>query len=81
MAQHYRYILNDAKTKKQGLLKSKGETDGEPGNYLRDEHDDYSYFALPNFNIRGAKHLLPYDLRLPRNWKDFDLRRKYGGKL
>lgn len=81
MAQHYRYILNDAKAKKQGLLKSKGETDGEPGNYLRDEHDDYSYFALPNFNIRGIKHLLPYDLRLPRNWKDFDLRRKHGGKL
>lgn len=68
MAQHYRYVLNDAKNKKQGLLKSSGETDGTPGNYLRDEHDDYSYFALPNFNIQGAKHLLPYDLRLPRNW-------------
>lgn len=75
MAQHYRYVLNDAKAKKQGLLKSKGETDGEPGNYLRDEHDDYSYFALPNFNIQGAKHLLPYDLRIPRNWKDKNIYR------
>ena len=75
MAQHYRYVLNDAKAKKQGLLKSKGETDGEPGNYLRDEHDDYSYFALPNFNIQGAKHLLPYDLRIKRNWKDKNIYR------
>ena len=75
MAQHYRYVLNDAKNKKQGLLKSSGETDGTPGNYLRDEHDDYTYFALPNFNIQGAKHLLPYDLRKTRNWKDKNIYR------
>lgn len=37
---------------------------------FRDEHENYTYFALPNFNIRNAKHLLPYDLRIPRNWTD-----------
>lgn len=75
MAQHYRYVLNDAKNKKQGLLKSKGETDGNPGNYLREEHSDHTYFALPNFNIGNAKHILPYDLRIPRNWNDKNIYR------
>lgn len=75
MAQHYRYVLDDAQKKQQGLLKSVGETDGEPGNFLRDEHDDYTYFVLPNFNIGGIKHLLPYDLRIPRNWKDKNIYR------
>lgn len=64
MAEHYNYILKDAQKKQQGLLKS------NPNSPLRDEHDDYSYFALPNFNKQNAKHILPYDLRIPRNWSD-----------
>lgn len=64
MAEHYRFVLDDAKKKGEGLLRS------DKGAPLRDEHDNYTYYALPNFNIRGAKHLLPYDLRIPRNWKD-----------
>lgn len=64
MAKHYEQVLNKAREKQQGLLKSNKDS------YLRDEHSSYDYFALPNFNIRGAKHLLPYDLRIPRNWND-----------
>lgn len=64
MAKHYRQVLDKAKNEQQGLLKS------DKNSLLRDEHDNYDYFALPNFNIRGAKHLLPYDLRIPRNWDD-----------
>lgn len=59
MAEHYRHILNDAESKEQGLLKS------NKGSILRDEHTGYDYYALPNFNIRGAKHLLGYDLNYP----------------
>lgn len=71
MAQHYRYVLDDAKLYNQGLLKSEGgSTNGIPGNYLRDEHTHFNYFALPNFNIRNAKHILPYDFRVPRDWND-----------
>lgn len=71
MAQHYRHVLDDAKLHNQGLLKSEGgSTNGVPGNYLRDEHTHFNYFALPNFNIQNAKHILPYDLRIPRNWLD-----------
>ena len=64
MAKHYNQVLDKAQSEQQGLLKS------DKNSFLRDEHNDYSYFALPNFNIRGAKHLLPYDLRIPRNWGD-----------
>lgn len=64
MAEHYQQVLNKAQAEQQGLLKS------NKNSYLRDEHSGYDYFALPNFNIRGAKHLLPYDLRIPRNWND-----------
>lgn len=64
MAEHYRFVLNDAQKNKQGLIKSNKKAP------LRDEHSDYTYFALPNFNIRGAKHILPYDLRIPRDWND-----------
>lgn len=59
MAEHYNYVLNDAKNKGQGLLMS------SPGAVLRDEHSGYTYYALPNFNIRNAKHLLGYDLTQP----------------
>lgn len=64
MAEHYQQVLNKAQAEQQGLLKS------NKNSYLRDEHSSYDYFALPNFNIKGAKHLLPYDLRIPRNWND-----------
>ena len=74
MAEHYRYILNDAEAKQQGLLKS------NKGSILRDEHTDYDYYALPNFNIRGAKHLLGYDLNYPLE-KSWSLYRKQGGIL
>ena len=69
MGDHYKELLKEAKQKQQGLLKSEANTP------LRDEHSQYSYFVLPNFNIQGAKHLLPYDLRIPRNWKDKNIYR------
>lgn len=59
LAEHFTNVLNDAKSKGEGLLMS------EPGAALRDEHGMYGYYALPNFNIRGAKHLLPFDFRMP----------------
>lgn len=59
MAEHYRYILDDAKIKKQGLLRS------DPKAALRDEHDSYTYYAVPNFNINNVKHLLQYNFNRP----------------
>ena len=59
MAKHYNYVLNDAKKQNQGLLKS------NKGSLLREEHTDYDYYALPNFNLNGAKSILPYDLNRP----------------
>lgn len=64
IAQHYNTILKDAEQKNQGLLKSNA------GARFRDEHEGYDYFALPNYNKQNAKHLLPYDMRIPRNFKD-----------
>lgn len=29
-----------------------------------------NYLIVPNHGIEGAKNILPYDLRVPRNWKD-----------
>lgn len=67
MAEHYNYVLKDAQKKQQGLLKS------NPNSPLRDEHDDYTYFAVPNWNKSNVKSLLPYDLRIPRNWSDSNI--------
>lgn len=64
MADHYRHVLDESKANKQGLLKS--DIDAP----LRDEHSSHEYFALPNWNKHNAKHILPYDLRIPRNWSD-----------
>ena len=61
MAEHYDYILKDAQKKQQ---------ESNPNSPLRDEHDDYTYFAVPNWNKSNVKSLLPYDLRIPRNWSD-----------
>ena len=80
-AEHYRNLIKDMESKREGLLRSdpafrempiknpiSGETITQRIPKFRDEHEYYTYFALPNFNIRNAKHLLPYDLRIPRNW-------------
>ena len=64
IAQHYNTILKDAEQKNQGLLKSNA------GARFREEHEGYDYFALPNYNKQNAKHLLPYDMRIPRDFSN-----------
>ena len=64
IAKHYQNVLDDANSKNQGLLKSNKNSP------LRDEHDYYDYYALPKFNHNNIKHILPYDMRIPRNLKD-----------
>lgn len=64
IAKHYQNVLDDANIKNQGLLKSNKRSQ------LRDEHDYYDYYALPKFNHNNIKHILPYDMRIPRNLKD-----------
>ena len=64
IAKHYQNVLDDANSKNQGLLKSNKNSP------LRDEHDYYDYYALPKFNHNNIKHILPYDMRIPRNFKD-----------
>lgn len=64
----YRQLLNNAENEGSGLLISES-TNG----WLRREHPGYTYFALPNFNIKGAKHILPYDLRIPRDWTNSNI--------
>jgi hypothetical protein len=57
--------VQEAQRANQGLLKS------NKGSYWRgDEHAAYDYFALPDANVHNAKHILPYDFRIPRNWFD-----------
>lgn len=70
--EHYTNVLQDAQKNNQGLLKSSriGENGITEDNTLREEHPGYSYFALPDFNKQNAKHILPYDLRVPRDWSD-----------
>lgn len=83
-SEHYRALIKDAELNNQGLIHSKPvlETrrNGTFGKY-RDEHEYYDYFALPNFNIQNAKHILPYDFRIPRDWGNPIIYRKQGGKL
>lgn len=64
IAKHYQNVLDDANMKNQGLLKS------NKNSQLRDEHDYYDYYALPNFNKQETKHLLPYDMRIPRDFSN-----------
>lgn len=75
VGEHYANVLKNAQENKQGLLKSSriGENNVTPDNSLREEHSWYSYFVLPDFNRQNAKHLLPYDLRIPRNWNDSNI--------
>ena len=68
-ADQYRAILDNAQNNNAGLLIS------EPMSPFRNEHRGYTYAILPNSNIRGAKHILPYDLRIPRNWNDKNIYR------
>lgn len=63
----YSQLLKEAEKQNQGLLYSK------PNIILRREHTNYPYFALPNWNLKNAKHILPYDLRIPRNWNDSNI--------
>ena len=71
---HYRSLIKEAELKNQGLIHSKPvitkSKDGFSYGKFRDEHAGYNYFALPNFNIRNAKHILPYDFRIPRDWSN-----------
>ena len=57
-------VIKDAQKKNQGLLRSKADSP------YRDEHSQYDYLVVPDFNARNVKHILPYDLRIPRNWLD-----------
>ena len=59
----YNQIMKNAQKNNQGLLMSKPNSN-------RREHKVYTYFTLPDFNLRGAKHLLPYDFRVPRDWSN-----------
>ena len=61
IAKHYQNVLDDANIKNQGLLKSNKRSQ------LRDEHDYYDYYVLPKFNHNNIKHILPYDMRIPRD--------------
>lgn len=81
MAEHYGNLLKDAEANHQGLLRSGYFVDerGRRFNPFRGEHTDYNYYALPNFNKRNAKHVLPYDLRVPTDWDDANIYRKEGG--
>lgn len=66
-------IKNKANKEKSGLLISKPaykEINGEKIPMHRDEHDKFTYIALPDDKLRTAKHILPYDLRIPRDWTD-----------
>lgn len=82
MSEHYRNLLNDTKQNGQGLLISgRVPLDAKGTHPFRDEHSRYTYLALPNFNIKGAKHILPYDLRVPRQWGENDIYFKSGGPL
>lgn len=75
-ATRIRQILTDAESKGQGLLKSDAYSP------LREnEHFEFDYYALPNFNIRNAKHLLPYDFRIKPQWESRLIYRKQGGTL
>lgn len=75
-AKRIKEILNDAQQKGEGLLLSKKDSP-----LRQQEHTSYDYYALPNFNINGAKSILPYDLNRP-TFPFIDrglLYRKHGG--
>lgn len=76
IVKHYDFVLKDAQQKGEGLLKS------AKNSILREEHNQYDYYALPNFNINGAKSILPYDLNRSTSFIDKGfVYRKSGGKI
>lgn len=89
---HYRKLIEQAEKEGQELLVSYPRFKIEPGDrynrfkdqitpMFRDEHENFTYYALPNFNINGAKHILPFDLRLPTQWNSRIVYRKQGGNI
>ena len=71
MGKHYSEVLKDAYKNKQGLLKSKAaDPNKKVRQNFRDEHEFYDYYAVPNWNKNNVKHILPYDLRIPRDWSN-----------
>lgn len=76
-APHYTELLKRAEQRNQGLLFSSGASKHP----LRDEHDQYDYFVLPNFNRTGAKHLFSYDINQPVRWDIDNIYLKEGGKI
>lgn len=70
----YQAIHENAIKNNQGLYISRPSV-------FRQEHKYYPYIALPQWNLINAKHILPYDLRLPRLWGDPNVYLKMGGKL
>lgn len=70
----YQAIHENAIKNNQGLYISRPSV-------FRQEHKYYPYIALPQWNLINAKHILPYDLRLPRLWGDPNVYLKAGGKL
>lgn len=79
-APHYIELLNRAKKKGQGLLFSDKVSPGRI-HPLRNEHGNYTYWVLPNFNRKNAKHLFGYDITQPVNWNIDNIYLKEGGKL
>lgn len=79
-APHYIELLNRAKKKGQGLLFSDKVSPGRI-HPLRDEHENYTYWVLPNFNRKNAKHLFGYDITQPVNWDIDNIYLEKGGKL
>ena len=89
---HYRELVKQMEQNNQGLLISKPMFRTKQGDIwngfkpqetplFRDEHSNNTYFALPNFNIRKAKHLLPFDFRIPPQWNSRIVYRNNGGKF
>lgn len=83
LAEHYTNLLESARRNREGLIGSGSFLDerGRFFNPFRGEHGAYEYYALPNFNKRNAKHILPYDLRNPVDWSDSNIYREEGGDV
>ena len=67
IADHYNNLLKESVNNNQGLLKSNA------GSQFREEHRGFDYFAVPNWNRGNVKHILPYDIRIPANWRSSNI--------
>lgn len=66
-------IKQKANKENAGLLISKPmykKINGEKIPVHRDEHSNYTFMAIPDDKLKTVKHILPYDLRIPRDWTD-----------